>query len=324
MPDQPSPILFSESAVSDCLQLIELALVEDIGASDLERGVDCTSDAIVPADTPGQAAFVSRDNGVICGVEIAKLAIAKWAPRISLEVVVADGQSVEPGQTIAIMVGPAHDILTMERTCLNFMCRLSGISTLTAKYVQEIQGTSAAVLDTRKTTPGWRRLEKYAVACGGGTNHRMGLYDAIMIKDNHLAFYKTMVDNPGDTIPSAISAARNWIEQHQAALPRGDKTVLQLEVDTLKQFEIALTTDCDIVLLDNMDCDRLTQAVEMRNERAPGILLESSGGVNLTTIGEIAKTGVDRISVGALTHSALNFDIGLDWRSQPATGSSNS
>ena len=254
---------------------------------------------------------------MVCGVEIAKLAIATWAPSLDLEVEINDGESVEPKQKIAVMVGSAHDILTMERTCLNFMCRLSGISSLTKQYTKEVTGTSACVLDTRKTTPGWRRLEKYAVVCGGGKNHRMGLYDAIMIKDNHLAFYRTLVEDNDDTIPTSIGIARKWINDNQSRLPNGDQTILQLEVDSLEQLKIALTTDCDIILLDNMGCDKLSQAVEMRdkmlNGAAPKILLEASGGVNLSTIGKIAQTGVERISGGALTHSAINFDIGLDW-----------
>ena len=304
---------FSSEAQADCLKLIEMALAEDIGASDLDAGVDCTTDSIVPKEAAARAAFVSRADGVVCGVEIAKLAIKQFAPKLTLEVQVEDGNVVKPQQTIAVMVGPAHDILTMERTCLNFMCRLSGISTLTGQYANEIAGTKACVLDTRKTTPGWRRLEKYAVACGGGENHRMGLYDAIMLKDNHLAFYRSLVEDNDDTIPTTIKIARQWIDDNASKLPNGKKTILQLEVDTLEQLEIALATDCDIVLLDNMDCDRLKKGVAMRNDKAPKILLEASGGVNLKTIGDIAQTGVERISVGALTHSAVNFDIGLDW-----------
>ena len=182
------------------------------------------------------------------------------------------------------------------------------------RFAKEIEGTKACVLDTRKTTPGWRRLEKYAVACGGGANHRMGLYDAIMLKDNHLAFYRTLVQDNDDTIPTTIGICRKWINDNAEKLPNGKETILQLEVDTLEQLEVALQTDCDIILLDNMGCDKLSSGVKMRNEKAPGILLEASGGVNLNTIGEIAKTGVERISVGALTHSAINFDIGLDWQ----------
>ena len=304
---------FSESTRRDCLRLIEMAILEDLNAADLESGVDCTTAAIVPDSVHAKAAFVSRSKGVICGIEVVKLALQQWAPNIQLTVHVNDGEQVDAGQTIGVMSGLAHDILTMERTCLNFMCRLSGISSLTHEFVDKISGTSACVLDTRKTTPGWRRLEKYAVACGGGRNHRMGLYDAIMIKDNHLAFFRTQVREEGEVIPVAIQNAKNWIGEHAAELPSGKETVLQLEVDTLEQLRVALKTDCDIVLLDNMSNEQLREAVEIRNETAPKIILEASGGVNLDSIVKIAKTGVERISVGAVTHSATNFDIGLDW-----------
>lgn len=305
---------FTSATAADSLHLIEMSLLEDVGAANIIEGVDCTTDAIVPQGTTASAAFVSRGEGILCGVETCKLAIEKFAKHLSLDVQVSDGQPIESQQTIAVMNGPAHDILTMERTCLNFMCRLSGISTLTQRYVQEISETDAQVFDTRKTTPGWRRLEKYAVACGGGRNHRMGLYDAIMIKDNHLAFFRSQVDDIKETIPRSIELAREWINQHQSELPNGKDTVIQLEVDSLEQLQIGLQTDCDIILLDNMEPKRLTTAVAMRNETARQILLEASGGVNLRTIRSIAQTGVERISIGALTHSAVNFDIGLDWK----------
>ena len=305
---------FSKQTQSDALKLIELALVEDVGAADVDQGVDCTTDAVVPKSAQATAAFVARDAGVVCGVEVAKLALSKFAPDIELKVESIDGSHVDAQQTIAVMSGSAHDILTMERTCLNFMCRLSGVSTLTKQFVDKAASPSTAILDTRKTTPGWRRLEKYAVACGGGTNHRMGLYDAIMLKDNHLAFFRSQVSDLKNTIPESIAIAKKWIDDRADSLPNGKETILQLEVDTLDQLAIALGTKCDIILLDNMNCEQLSEAVDMRNERAPKILLEASGGVNINTINGIAATGVDRISIGALTHSALNFDIGLDWR----------
>lgn len=305
---------FSAATAADALKLIEMALIEDTGAAGLGLGVDCTTDAVVPKQAEATAAFVTRDSGVVCGVEVAKLVLQKFAPKIKLQIELEDGSQVEPGQTIAVMSGSAHDILTVERTCLNFMCRLSGISTLTKQFVAETGDFPAQVLDTRKTTPGWRRLEKYAVACGGGTNHRMGLYDAIMLKDNHLAFYRSLVSDSENTIPESIDLARKWIDENAAKLPSGKETILQLEVDTLDQLAVALETDVDIILLDNMTCDQLREAVDMRNDRAEKVLLEASGGVNLKTINDIASTGVDRISIGALTHSAVNFDIGLDWR----------
>lgn len=309
-----------EATQRDCTTLIELALIEDTGSFELAAGVDCTTDAIIPENATASAAFVSRKTGIVCGVEIAKRVVQQFAPAVTIDVQIADGQPVEPGQTIATLSGPAHDILTIERTCLNFMCRLSGISSLTNSFVQKVAGTKAKVLDTRKTTPGWRRLEKYAVACGGGDNHRMGLYDAVMLKDNHLAFYRSLVSDTAETIPAALQLSRKWIHDHADRLPNGRETILQLEVDTLDQFRVAIAVEPfarpDIVLLDNMTTDQLSEAVSLRNSASPGTQLEASGGVNLDTIGSIAATGVDRISVGALTHSALNFDIGLDWLSR--------
>ncbi len=225
-----------------------------------------------------------------------------------------DGDHVQPQQTIATLSGDAHLILVIERTCLNFVGRLSGVASLTRQFVDRVQGTRAEVFDTRKTTPGWRRLEKYAVACGGGQNHRMGLYDAVMIKDNHLAFFRSRVEDSADTIPRALELARKWVARHANELPHGENTIVQIEVDTLEQLRIALPSKPDIVLLDNMTTDQLGQAVEIRNDMAPAVLLEASGGVNLDTIGKIAQTGVERVSVGALTHSAPNFDVGLDWQ----------
>ena len=247
---QTATIEFPEQTQADALKLVEMALVEDVGAADMDQGVDCTTDAVVPKGADAKAAFVARDAGVVCGVEVAKLALAKFAPNIDLQVEIADGAVVQPQQTIAVMSGSAHDILTMERTCLNFMCRLSGISTLTKQFVEQAASPATAVLDTRKTTPGWRRLEKYAVACGGGTNHRMGLYDAIMINDNHLAFFRSQVSDEKNTIPEAIAIARQWINDRAESLPNGKETILQLEVDTLDQLTVALETECDIVLLD--------------------------------------------------------------------------
>ena len=305
--------MLDHETTSDCLKLIALAMTEDIGAANIATGVDCTTDAIVPTDTFARASLVSRAAGIVCGIEVCQLAIHHFSSRLKLDVMVADGGTIEPQQTIATFAGPARDILIMERTCLNFLGRLSGISSLTRQFVSAVAGTGAQVFDTRKTTPGWRRLEKYAVACGGGYNHRMGLYDAVLIKDNHLAFFSSQLDDPQTTIPRAIELARQWIVANQSELPRGNQTVVQLEVDTLEQLEIGLKTTCDIILLDNMTPALMRQAVQMRNQLAPQMLLEASGGVNLRTIRSIAETGVERISVGALTHSAINFDIGLDW-----------
>jgi nicotinate-nucleotide pyrophosphorylase (carboxylating) len=309
----PANFQLDADATSDYLKLIEMALIEDTGSASLESAVDCTTLSVIPPAATATAAFISRKSGIVCGVEIAKLAIATFAPELTIHTTANDGCAISPGQTIATIQGSAHQILMMERTCLNFMCRLSGISTLTRSFTDKIAGTNAQVLDTRKTTPGYRRLEKYAVECGGGTNHRMGLYDAVMIKDNHLAFYKAWNDQSQNAIAEGIELARAWIADNQSNLPNGIDTVLQLEVDTLEQFERALPHRPDIILLDNMSNKQLAAAVQKRDESAPEILLEASGGVNLDTIAGIAQTGVDRISIGALTHSAINFDIGLDW-----------
>ena len=229
---------FSSETAADAIKLIQLSLTEDTGSFELTEGVDCTTDSIVPQDATASAAFVSRKSGVVSGVEIARLVAEQFAPRVELSISIADGDHVEPKQTIATLSGPAHDILTIERTCLNFMCRLSGISTLTRQFVDLVSATEAQVLDTRKTTPGWRRLEKYAVACGGGTNHRMGLYDAVMLKDNHLAFFRSQVESDNDVIPRALQQSRQWITDRVTSLPNGEQTILQLEVDTLSLIHI--------------------------------------------------------------------------------------
>ena len=300
---------FDEQTRADCLVLIDQALTEDLNGT-----VDCTSWSVVPEKVTGTAKFVSREVGVACGLQIAVLVLAQAAQQLDLECHVNDGDEIEKGQALATIRGTARKILLVERTCLNFMCRLSGISSLAARFAKQTEGTAAKVYDTRKTTPGWRRLEKYAVKCGGGANHRMGLYDALMIKDNHLAMFSSVVDHAENTIPVALKNAREWIAEHAKELPHGDKTILQIEVDTLDQYQIALDCDPDIILLDNMNTDQLREAVSIREQESKhGVLLEASGGVNLDTVGGIAQTGVERISVGALTHSAINFDIGLDW-----------
>ncbi len=301
---------FDEATRADCIVLIDQALSEDLNGT-----VDCTSWSVVPENVTGSAWFVSREDGVACGLQICELVLERAAQKLDLELHVQDGDAIEKGGAIATIRGEARNILLVERTCLNFMCRLSGISTLTNKFVQLTTGTNAHVLDTRKTTPGWRRLEKYAVKCGGGQNHRMGLYDAVMIKDNHLAMFSRVVDHAEQTIPVAIGKARDWIKTNAANLPHGEKTILQVEVDTLNQYQIALDCDPDIILLDNMTTEQLTKAVSIRAERSKQtVQLEASGGVNLDTVAAISQTGVERISVGALTHSAKNFDIGLDWK----------
>lgn len=288
--------------------LIQSALAEDLG----EVG-DCTSLALVPAEAEGSARFVARREGVICGLDICRRLLAVRQSPLHLESLTPDGDRVLPGQTIAVLSGDAREMLLVERTCLNFLGRLSGIATLTSEYVAAVSGTGALIHDTRKTTPGWRCLEKYAVRCGGGTNHRMGLYDAILIKDNHLAVLRRLLPGDVDAVAEAVRRARQWIAEQAGRLPNGIGTLLQIEVDRLEQLPAALGQRPHMVLLDNLNPEQLREAVGCRDRLAPEVILEASGGVTLATVRTIARTGVDRISVGALTHSAVNFDIGLDW-----------
>ena len=282
-----------------CCRLVELALREDIGPTG-----DRTSEATIPANQHGQAVFVARVPGVLAGLPAAQLVVAAVSAELHLEFHVQDGATLERGMKLATIRGPLRALLIAERTALNFLQRLSGVASLTRKYVDAVAGLNAHVLDTRKSTPGWRLLEKYAVRMGGGINHRIGLYDGILIKDNHLAGYP----DPKTAVVQAVNAARQY--PGNAGLP------VEVEVDTLEQLEQALTVLPEIVLLDNMTLDQLRQAVARRNAVAPGVQLEASGGVTLSTIRAIAETGVDRISVGALTHSAPALDIGLDYEAE--------
>jgi nicotinate-nucleotide pyrophosphorylase (carboxylating) len=213
---------------------------------------------------------------------------------------VADGASVGPGVELARLAGSMRSLLALERTALNFLQRLSGIASLTARFVAETAGTRAEILDTRKTAPGWRVLEKYAVRCGGGRNHRFGLFDAVLIKDNHLAWLAAEADPIGRAIASA-----------RAQAPPG--TIVEIEVDSLDQFDRALACAPDIILVDNLGPDVLAEAVRRRDQHAPHVLLEASGGITLPKVAPLARSGVDRISVGSLTHSAPALDIGLDF-----------
>lgn len=280
--------------------LVDLAFQED-----LKDGVDATSDLLIPSQKTGAASIVARDSGVACGIETIPLIVDRFSAEVTINSLIDDGDDVSPGTVAVQLSGRTIDLLKVERTILNFMGRLSGISSLTRKYVDKTVGTQAKIFDTRKTNPGWRRLEKYAVKCGGGVNHRMGLYDAILIKDNHLA-----------AIGYESRGSDNWLEHLEAALEKSRNTrpdlTIQIEVDTLEQLELVLPLNPDMILLDNMDAKTLATAVQLRGQRK--VELEASGGVNLETVGPIAQSGVDRISVGALTHSATNFDWGLDWQ----------
>jgi nicotinate-nucleotide pyrophosphorylase (carboxylating) len=288
----------------DCRQMIRLAVRED-----LDRVFDWTTVSLVPSGTSAEASIVARKAGTIAGLPAVRLALEEMDTRLRLETWAHDAQQVGPGEVIARLAGPARSLLTCERIVLNLLGRLSGIATLTRQYVAAVEGTNARIYDTRKTTPGWRRLEKYAVRMGGGHNHRTGLFDAVLIKDNHLAF----TTGQGLTLAEAVRQARRCVE---SAPKQGhtEQLLIEVEVDTLEQLEQVLAVAPDIVLLDNMRPDELREAVAMRDRLAPHVELEASGGVNLTTVAEIARTGIERISVGALTHSAAALDVGLDWQ----------
>lgn len=268
--------------------LVRTALLED-----LSHGADLTTDAIVDADRVGKARIVSRQNGVVAGVEAALLVFELLGPgSIQTDVCISDGGRVASGGVVAEVRGRARTILTGERTALNLLCRLCGIATATRTLVDLLDGTRASVADTRKTTPGLRALEKYAVRCGGGSNHRFGLDDAILIKDNHLALAGSIAD--------AVAKARSHA---------GHMVKIEVEVDTLEQLREALREPIDAVLLDNMTPAVLAEAVRIVEGR---VLTEASGGIRLENIRAVAEAGVDVISVGWITHSAPALDLGLD------------
>lgn len=289
----------------DCRAVVRLAVRED-----LEREQDWTTVALVPADRQGSAHIVTREPGVVAGMPAVATVLDEMQAQIEVKLAVADGDMVVANTRLATLQGNVRDLLTCERTLLNLLGRLMGIATLAQAYAEHVRGTSARIYDTRKTTPGWRRLEKYAVRCGGAHNHRTGLYDAILIKDNHLA-----QSGRGDQeAANAVRSVRQFAENYRGPEQLAD-VLIEVEVDTLDQLAAVLATGPDLVLLDNMSPEALRQAVEMRNAQAPQIPLEASGGVRLETLREIASSGVDRISVGALTHSACSLDVGLDWQS---------
>ncbi|MEM9186695.1 MAG: carboxylating nicotinate-nucleotide diphosphorylase [Planctomycetota bacterium] len=308
MPADFPTVAWDDATQADAAELIRLAKAED-----LARGEDWTTVVTVDPDRRGAARFVARERGGVAWLAIGPRVVESFGADAEWEPLATDGAAVAPGQAIARIAGRAADLLTCERTILNFLGRLSGIATLTRQFVQRVDATGAQVYDTRKTTPGWRRLEKYAVACGGGRNHRLGLSEAVLIKDNHLA----LSDEQGLTPGAAVRRARRLLAERLGG--RAREVPVEVEVDTLDQLRAVLSAEPDIVLLDNMTPNRLSQAVELRDAQAGAAdlgqraILEASGGVTLDTIGKIAASGVDRISVGALTHSASTLDIGLDW-----------
>jgi nicotinate-nucleotide pyrophosphorylase (carboxylating) len=269
--------------------LVRAALLEDLG-----RAGDITTDAIVPPEARAETALTARQKGVLAGIDLAVTAFRLIDPAIGMRLECRDGDRLSPGDVIAIVEGPARGILTAERVALNFLCHLSGVASATAGIVDAIRGHRARVVCTRKTMPGLRAIQKYAVRIGGGSNHRFGLDDAVLIKDNHIA------------VAGGLAPA---VERARAAI--GHLVKVEVEVDTLAQLEEALRLSVDAVLLDNMSLEELRRAVALVDRRA---ITEASGRITPETAPAIAATGVDLISVGWLTHSAAVLDIGLDYR----------
>lgn len=278
----------------DIRSLIDLALAEDIGTGDI------TSLATVPADRTATAVMLAKDVGVLSGIDVAREVFRTVDPSLEFEALKQNGDEIAYREDIAVVKGNARSILTAERVALNFVQRLSGVATITASFAAAVAGSNTSIVDTRKTTPGMRLLEKRAVMDGGGRNHRFGLADGVLIKDNHLA----AIGGP-NRIAEAIAAARN----------RAPHTLkVEVEVTSLDELRQALDANADIVMLDNMDTPTMAGAISIRNEYGTSTLLEASGGITLERLPELAAIGIDLISAGALTHSAPSLDISLDIR----------
>lgn len=289
--------------IHDATMLIRMAVRED-----LDRTFDITTISLVPPQATAKAEIRSRSAGVVAGIPLIPLVIETMNLRVAFEPRLRDGAPVTPGSVLGVLEGNAQDILVAERTILNLLGKLSGVATLTRRFVDTVRHTKARIYDTRKTTPGYRRLEKYAVKQGGGMNHRLGLFSAILIKDNHLVVGQE-AGSAGYTPAEAIEKARAYLAELNVAA----ETMLEIEVDSLQQLAAVLPHRPDIVLIDNFTPDLMREAVALRDRLAPAVELEASGGVRLETVAAIAETGVDRISAGALTHSAVQLDFGLDF-----------
>ncbi len=279
------------------------ALIATERDEDLGDAGDITSKSLIDPSQQCQAILLAKANGVVAGLEVIPDLQKQFHTSIAWDVHTSDGQSCVSGDTLAVAHGSMRELLVVERTLLNMLCHLSGIATLTRQYVAKVTGTHAVICDTRKTHPGYRALEKYAVRCGGGTMHRIGLFDAALFKDNHLTLLPT-----GQLAEKLQTAIRSIRQEH-------DTQFIEVEVDTLEQLQIVLSLPeslIDIVLLDNMNVGKIREAVTLRDQLAPGVLLEASGGIGLETVRDIAESGVNRIAVGALTHSAPALDLGLE------------
>ena len=275
---------------SDIQNLIDAAFAEDVMFG------DPTTDVLISPDLAGRAALVTRDSGVLAGIDLATAVFQRFDPSLRTKILTADGSRVSPGDRLALVSGGVASILKAERTAVNFLQHLSGVASETRRYVDAVSGLHAMIVDTRKTIPGLRKLEKYAVTMGGGRNHRQNLADGILIKDNHVEAMALEGFGIGDVVKRANARASHTIK-------------VEVEVDTIAQLEEVLDAGADLVLLDNMSTEQMRKAVEITDGRA---VLEASGGITLKTVRAIAETGVDIISVGALTHSAPAMNVSLD------------
>ncbi|MDP6379817.1 MAG: carboxylating nicotinate-nucleotide diphosphorylase [Phycisphaerae bacterium] len=296
--DRSGNLAALRARAAECIEpLIEMALAEDIGPGDI------TTDMLVDPEARGVAYLVAREHGVVAGLVFVEAVLRHVDEELEFHPAAKDGSPVRPNQVLGEIHGPLRAALTAERTVLNFLQALSGIATITRKFVDAVAGTGAKIYDTRKTTPGWRSLEKYAVRMGGGQNHRTGLHDAILIKDNHLACHAN------STRPVAVA---DIVRLARSRAPKG--MPVQVEVERLEQLAVVLQAKPDVILLDNMTLVQLREAVRRRNaiQSAKRPRLEASGGINLRKVRNVAETGVDRISVGALTHSAPALDLAME------------
>lgn len=269
--------------------LLELAFAEDLGDG------DHTTLSTISADAMGRSRLIIKEEGIVSGVNAALKVLAKTDPKIKVNVLITDGAHVKPGDIVFTAEGPVRSLLIAERTLLNIMQRMSGVATMTALYQKQLEGLHTRVLDTRKTTPGMRMLEKEAVACGGGTNHRIGLFDMILIKDNHVDF--------AGGIDKAVEAARNWCRAN------GKNLRVEVEVRNTNEIRQAIAAGADRIMLDNFTPERTAEAVKLIHSEGPGIEIESSGGITFDTLRAYGEAGVDYISVGALTHSVKGLDM---------------
>jgi len=306
--DTPSGPGFGQLRWDEHLAHHVARLAADWLAEDLGHECDWTSLSIVPAEAHCELPVVCRSDGVMAGLPAAAIVATVADAAVHLEPRVADGAEVSAGATVATLTGPTRSVLAAERVVLNVLGRLSGIATATRQLVDAIVGTPCRVYDTRKTVPGWRLLDKYATRAGGGWNHRLGLYDAILIKDNHLAAVTAAGLDPAAAVRQARAFVKKSFPPERAAT-----TVVEIELDSIQQLEPVLTAGPDVVLLDNMAPDELAGCVALRDRTAPEVVLEASGGIRPETVAGIARSGVDRVSTGWPTHHAPWLDVALDW-----------